>query len=233
MTISQMHNAIKMEIDKTSSLSIASFENEEIDYWINQAILIFINQRYGGLNIKRTSFEETQKRIVDLRTIVTDPVSLNVSIISGGFNYPNGIAYDIPSDHLYSLLDQVNISFISPITGESKSLLVPSSNTVSDLYSIKLRDPYSEHNLYLDYAQPLKFVRGSSIIYITDGNYTINKCYLTYIKQPAVVDLDIPTNCDLPDHTHSEIIKIASNMMLENIESSRYASYSNEVMKIE
>ena len=48
MTISEMHNAIKMEIDKTSSLSIASFENEEIDYWLNQAIMTFINQRYGG-----------------------------------------------------------------------------------------------------------------------------------------------------------------------------------------
>jgi hypothetical protein len=36
-------------------------------------------------------------------------------------------------------------------------------------------------------------------------------------------------NCDLPEHTHEEIVKLAVSMALENIEQPRYQSYQNEV----
>ena len=37
MTISEMHLAFKLELDKTSALELPSFEPEEIDFWLNAA----------------------------------------------------------------------------------------------------------------------------------------------------------------------------------------------------
>lgn len=47
MTISEMHNAVKMGLDKTSSLSLPAFENVEIDFWLNKAQEKFIDMIYN------------------------------------------------------------------------------------------------------------------------------------------------------------------------------------------
>ena len=70
MTIDQMHIDFKLEYDKTSNLENPAFEPEEIDLWINKAIRKFVKTRYSGINVKRESFEQTQKRIDDLRSLI-------------------------------------------------------------------------------------------------------------------------------------------------------------------
>ena len=70
MDIEAMHTAVKLELDKTSALELPAFEPEEIDLWLNTAIRKFVKTRYGGNNARNQSFEETQKRIDDLRTLL-------------------------------------------------------------------------------------------------------------------------------------------------------------------
>lgn len=230
MNISNMHNAVKIELDKTSSLELPAFEPEEIDYWLNQGIETFVNQRYQGLNRAGTSFEETEKRIADLRTIVTDPVTLLPSISSV---HTNGYEFDIPTNYLYTFLCEARINFVDS-NGVVTNDVVACRDTKSDLYSIKRsRDPFSEHILYMDWARPIKFVRDNDIIVVTDGNYSVTSLYLSYIKRPVTVSYTSSISCDLPDHTHSEIVKITVSKMLENIESQRYIPYNTEVLKME
>ena len=70
MSISQFHSAFKLELDKTDSLNYVSFLPEEIDYWLTRAVNVFVKTRYSGVNPKGESFEQSQKRIDDLRTLV-------------------------------------------------------------------------------------------------------------------------------------------------------------------
>ena len=229
MTISEMHNGVKQELDKTSSLELPAFEEEEIDYWLNQTILTFINQRYGGVNIKGTGIEETQKRIEDLRTLVVN----NDLISSASTYYPNNYCFDLPSDYYLLLTDQVDISYTSDITGQAGSKRVGTTPTTLDRYTVMLRDPFSEHIFYKDYACPLRLIQDTEMVFITDGTYTITDSRISYIKNPATVDLTGVVNCDLPNHTHQEIVKMTANKMLENIESPRYATIEREVHKME
>ena len=72
MTLDELHQFFDLELDKTTSLENTSFLTEEKDDWLNQAIKKFTKSRYSGVNIKRESFEQTQKRIDDLRTLVVE-----------------------------------------------------------------------------------------------------------------------------------------------------------------
>ena len=226
MDIENMHIAVKLEYDKSSALELPAFEPEEIDFWLNNAIRKFGKTRYSGMNVKGTSFEQTQKRTDDLRTLVE---SVTVSSVSGtASDYPNGYRWDLPiTGYWFTLSEEANI-----VVGATETRVGITECTV-DEYRQKIDDPYSEHILHYTLAKPLRIFNGLTVELISDGNYTIDDYHLTYLKAPVTVSLSGTTDCDLPEHTHDEIVKLAVSMMLENIEQPRYQTYQNEVNIIE
>ena len=78
MNVTEMHIAIQQGVDKINSLQADSLLSEEIDIELNKNMFRFINTKYGRNNMYRKGFEESQKRIDDLRTLVREyeaPVS--------------------------------------------------------------------------------------------------------------------------------------------------------------
>lgn len=225
MTIGNMHIAVKLELDKTSALELPAFESEEIDYWLNNAILKFVKTRYSGMNVKGTSFEQTQKRTDDLKTLV-----YHESIASGGAGlYENAFTFALPATYMFALQETCTIDVDGTVS------VVGVTECRIDEYRQKRDDPYSEHLLHYGTAKPLRFFMNNAIDIVSDGNYDITYLHLTYLKEPATVD-NVPagtTDCDLPDYTHDEIVKLAVNMMLESIEQPRNQSYSAEVATME
>lgn len=241
MDIENMHIAVKQELDKTSALELPAFEPEEIDFWLNNAIRKFVKSRYSGVNSKGTSFEQTQKRTDDLRTLV-ESVTLamgNGHDGTGDGVFPNSWSCDIPADYWFSLSEEANIGVEIPteipgvtLTRETR---VGITECTLDEYRQKVDDPYSEHILHYTLAKPLRLFIDDRIDIVHDGNYTIEDYYLTYLKVPDTVD-NVPegtTDCNLPEHTHDEVVKLAANMMLENIEQPRYQTHMNEVNTME
>ena len=73
MNISQMHTAIDQGLQKIHSFQVDNFLPQEIDLEINKNIQRFVEQRYSKLsNLKKQGFEESQKRIDDLRSLVVE-----------------------------------------------------------------------------------------------------------------------------------------------------------------
>jgi len=98
-----------------------------------------------------------------------------------------------------------------------------------------LENPFSEHILHYGSAKPIRIFDGDSVELITDGNYDVTEYHLTFLKQPVEVETDdvSPVNCDLPEHTHDEIVRMAANMILENIEQPRYQTHAREIATME
>ena len=67
-----MHQAVQQGVDKINSLQADMLLREEIDLELNKSQIRFINTKYTGNNLHRTGFEESQKRIDDLRSLVTE-----------------------------------------------------------------------------------------------------------------------------------------------------------------
>ena len=72
MNVTEMHIAVQQGVDKIHSLQADMLLSEEIDIELNKSMSRFINTKYGKNNIYRKGFEESQKRIDDLRTLVTE-----------------------------------------------------------------------------------------------------------------------------------------------------------------
>jgi hypothetical protein len=242
MIISEMHLAVKQKLDKTSSLELPSFEPEEIDFWLNDAIDTFIKERIEGLDVTRKGVEENQRRIDDLRTLVWIKDGLSTLTVDNETEYYNPDhtihSFLLPTensgefDNIYFRYLNCNVR-VSSVFEEAGFYLVAGTRfnikrVTADTLEVEIRNPYSPYKMYNKKATPLMYIQGDEIKFVTDRNYTIDTVKLTYIKQPAVVDINTSTNCDLPPKVHSEIVNIAVQKMLENIESGRYQSFSVE-----
>ena len=95
MTVTDMHINFKLILDKTDSLNYPDFESEEIDKWLNIAQERYVKQRYGGMNMRRESFEQTQKRIDDLRVLVTNAEIIPSAAVAA--NKPNAVFATLPT----------------------------------------------------------------------------------------------------------------------------------------
>ena len=242
MTISEMHTAFKLGLDKVESLQYPSFLTEEIDFWLNQAIRKFVKTRYSGMNIKQEGFEQSQKRIDDLRTLVRE-VTVPCSAGVAGVNKPNsyvltsgfGNVVFTTDPYWLSLGEEVTISYTStqPIAGVVTPKRVGVVDITSDSYRFEKEDPLSEHILHYDEAKPLRLFYNNTIEFITDGTYSITEAYVRYIKQPKTVIYATAISCDLAEHAHEEIVNMAVQLVLENIEQPRLQSYSQAIDTME
>ena len=232
MTISDMHNAFKLELDKIESLQYPSFTTNEVDYWLNRAIREFVKTRYSGINPKREGFEQSQKRIDDLRTLVrevtvpctiTDAIKPNGYVLTDGF----GNAQFSTAAYWLSLGEEVSIT---PTGGTAIRQGV--TEITYDEYTYELDNPYSTYRLHYGKAKPLRLFYNNTIEFISDGTYAVNNAYIRYIKSPVEVVYST-IDCDLPENTHDEIVSLSVRLALENIEQPRHQSYSQEVSVME
>lgn len=81
--------------------------------------------------------------------------------------------------------------------------------------------------------QPVIVIEENFIYIYTDGTYMPLYEYIVYIRKPAQMDVTTGVNCELPYHTHNEIIDIAVQSILEIIESVRIQTHHMETSKQE
>lgn len=210
-------------------------------YWLNQAVLKFVKTRYSGTNAKQTAFEQDQKRIDDLRTLVqlitSEAIETKVM--------PNEYLIPLAKDHLFHLGTKAGILPKNDMTGnkcwnrdENGNYVIRYTDPIEvtvDTLDRHLENSLSEHHLHYCAAKPLQLTRGSRLMLYTDDNYKISKCHVTYLRTPKAITLDKPFEnyTELPEHTHQEIVKLAVQMYLESKTDQRYTSYSNEVNTME
>jgi len=248
MTKSEMHTAFKIELDKVESLQYPAFITAEIDYFFNRAQEQFIKSRYSGNNPTRTSFEQTQKRIDDLRYLVIEDTLSAVyddDIVSPPYIGPNvsekANSYivdltDVESTDPYMFLvgEECTITYVDRVTQESINKIQPITECSSNTYVAQVHDPLSPHKLHYNTASPLRLIKADYVELITDGTYSILNYILRYLKEPTsfttLLDAESP---DFPNHVHSELVKLAVNIAIENIESPRIQSYPNKVVEME
>jgi len=181
MNYNQFHTAVKLHLDKSSGLELPAFEPEELDFWINTGIIKFVKTRYSGLNVKGEAFEQTQKRIEDLRTLVKE-VTISCSDPGDSTLYkPNARLATLPDDYWLTLGEDVTL------TVNGSTIRTGIHQITSDRYAPLIDDPYSPHILHYNKAKPLRLFHGTNVELIGDGNYTITSYHLRYLKVPLFV----------------------------------------------
>lgn len=386
MNVQEMHLAVQQGVDKINSLQADMLLSEEIDMELNKSLTRFINTKYNKNNLYRRGFEESQKRIDDLRSLVREfqgPVTykgqlnsdtfvdtfnlpgdyrflvsqqsevirrrsckkirwilempdvellypfITVSLsdfilnsnssipatielvedssnlgtsavatiwsntssftypgdisaliesmtdpsnIGSGFtiyweqygvhNYPGQfiivvntdthnwynwdlstglpmtelITYDATSTELNSTNATAPVTFFldekrvptHPNTGLLKDTVNNSFVQHDDIFTL-LGDPFNKTK----HTDPLTTIRGNSIDIYTNDIFIIDSVKITYIRNPRNISLSLGIDCELPIHTHQEIVDMTVSSILEGISDPRYKSHQSEVSKNE
>tara|TARA_R110002050_G_scaffold116946_1_gene233598 strand:- start:23235 stop:23939 length:705 start_codon:yes stop_codon:yes gene_type:complete len=226
MTLAEMHIQFKVGLDKTDSLNYPNFEPEEIDLWLNRSQDRFVKQRYTH-DPKSETFEETQKRTDDLRTIVTEitlpPSATQIPIKPNGilFDLPNGIIGG-PTIYWFAINEECEIRYMD-CNGSWVDERVGVYALQHNDYNKVIDDPFNKPSQ----GVVLRLMHGTWAELLTDGSFTINSYFLRYLREPVRLDIiNFPAvDCELADHTHEEIVVGAVTLALENIASPRFQSH--------
>lgn len=218
--------------EKLTSDTIISFINEAIDK--------FYKTRYSGINFKAQGFEQTQKRIDDLRTLIK-----NKKYTEGSINKSdrNSYSVELPEDYVLLLGDTAGIQpsnlnecWETNERGEYIIKYIDTLESTIETLDRQLGNSLSEHKLKYCQARPLKLIQDNNVILYTDGNYKISEYQITYLAKPSKIDSSNITNLeytDLPEHTHMEIVKMAIQIYLATKPMQHYNAYSNEIASME
>ena len=226
-------------IDPTLKLD-HKLSSDQLFSLLNEAVDKFWKTRYSGINYKLKGFEQNQKRIDDLRSLVKSKVYTENDIIANTTSDYNII---LPNDYNVLLGDTVEITPIDNTDACWKKDIagnyIPySSDTIESTIETKdkqLTNSLSEHHLKYCKARPLRLISGSNITLLTDGQYKVYKYTIQYLSKPTKIGIgSLSTEyVDLPESTHMEIVKMAVQIYAATIPTQNYNSYSSEVNTME
>ena len=162
------------------------------EYFLNAGLDKFWKTRYSQNNPKVKGFEQIQKRIDDLRTLVAE-VTLVPDTTSKDL-----YTVTIPEDYVILLGDTAGISPADGYTDPCWELDSDGNYVIhySDVLegSIETIDRIKENSLseyHLRYtkAKPIRLLSGNEIKLYTDGKYKVSKYIMHYLRKPHYIDI--------------------------------------------
>lgn len=231
-----MHYDFKVKIDKVDSLVREDFNVAEIDWLLNEAQEVFVKQRYGGNNPHQTGFEVNQKRMEDLASLVVRYPE-QIGVVAAATSDPDIKEVEINAvTLLYAplFLLRAFANVVDPVCGAEIVALRPMQ--LDDL-TYGLKDPFNQPSANNGYLYTLgKNTSGDSVeysmfIHIPTGA-TITDVRIEYLKTPRQMAFGgytyitgvVPaqSDCELPGHTHREVVDISVDIASGIIEHPTY-----------
>ena len=217
--------AFELEINKINE-DIEKPLTDDSLYWLNQAVVKFVKDRFNGNAPKRTSYEQNEKRTRDLIKLL-----VNTTIAANGeptehVNYTE-YAYTYPTNMMFVLNEDVVISDMD----DNHQMDTCVFECTADSFMYRINNKLTDFHYRFHRARPLRIRTADGFKLLTDKNYKINTYSLGYLKTPTEITSADPTTnyTDFADHTWLEIIKIAAQMYIENQADPRYNTITNEV----
>jgi hypothetical protein len=97
-----------------------------------------------------------------------------------------------------------------------------------DLYFL-LNDPFNTTK----YDYPLYTIQENFVDVHTNNTFVVERIFVKYIRRPNRINKSTGSGCELPVHTHQEIVDKAIKSILEGISDPRYNTQSREVAENE
>lgn len=227
MTATELHTSFKIGLDKVDSLNYPNFTSTEIDLFLNQAQDRIVKQRYGINNIKRQSFEETQKRMEDLKTIVKNSIITPTANATDNID-TNAVFVTLPSDHWFIVQERANLTY-PDCHGKVVSEKVPIIPIQHNDFNKIMRNPFKKPNE----RKVLRLMENGKVELIHATGHTITNYYLRYIKEPVRINLSTNITCELSNHIHDEVVAEAIKIALEDIEAKRQPTFEKIISTTE
>ena len=227
MDIKDMHYDFKRKFNKIDSQQNRNFLVPEIDQYLNEAEDIFKKTIAEPRFRTKLGFESSQRNTESLRTIVVTDCKEDLS----------GLLYILPTDYQYFVRGRIEL-----VRGTCPVRKAP--------IRIMEHDDEFEEDVYTKSSFDWKRVNGlfnsQGLLLHTDGTFSIKNACITYIRTTnfmhnaedfrlggyqlaSGVTLTGTENCELPEHTHREIVDIAVMLAAGEVQTSDFQLKLNKL----
>ena len=220
MTISEMHYDFKKKLNKVDSEQNRNLLVPEIDWALNEAQELFIKMVAEPRQRSFLGFEKSQRTIDDIRTIVESEQV--VTITNGVAPFPERYLFFLKAD---VLMDKGNCR------GVKGRLHVRQHDDEFE------NSPFDKSSFEWRIVNGLFITEGVKVF--DDGTFTNKSLVLSYIRKPSYIHnanafrngtyqlpsgrvLEGTVDCELPEHTHREIVDIAVALVSGELLSNDY-----------
>ncbi len=227
MTIKDMHYDFKKKYNKIDSQQNRNLLIPEIDWTLNEAYELYVKMIAQPRTKSYLGFEVNQRSIDDIRTIVINNNCLNVV---------NNVV-TLPIDYWHYVKGHADISKGTCLNVRAKFHVRQHDDDFEN-------SPFDNSNFEWRTVNGLFYQNGIQVY--TDGTFKVNKVCIDYIKKltyihnaedfrggtyklPSGVTLTGSVNCELPEHTHREIVDIAVLLASGEIQSPGYELNINKL----
>jgi len=229
MNIREMQKAVLQRVSSMGEFN-NTIPSEDVERALNKAIDQFINQRFQPeLNRTGEGFEMSQVRIDDLRTLIVETGALSVTEVDAPFSDTIFIdEAELPAEYRHLIKVSAKVQYnrngvtytLSSGKREIEGVLdtdyaekkVPCKFFQQDDVHVFTGDPFNKPKI----NNPKFSVNDNSLFIYTDDTFIVDEVYATYIKSPAIVDINGSTDCDLAVSTHEDIVEIAATLLLQS-----------------
>jgi hypothetical protein len=208
MTSIEMQERFLILYDKVTNFDAPGYEDEEISILLTKAQERVFSTYYNILGNKfQEGFEATEARRKELKELVVG-TALTVPSASQANVLPNGVFFDLPSDCLFAISEEVTLASFNPCLAGKRVRVRPITH---DEYSININNPFKKPDgdivWRLDYS-------GGKHELITVSGTTIATYHLRYVKRltPIITGAFTiegvagPANSPLDKFLHERII---------------------------
>lgn len=226
MRVIDLIASFELEINKLDDILSKPVTDDSI-YWINQAMMKFVKERFNGNAPHFTAYEQTEKRTRDLIGLHKE-VAYTTPIADRSHPSYNSYEYEYPEDMMYVLNEDV---IIADNSGNNK-LDVSVFECTADSFMYRVMNNLTDFHYRFNRARPLRIKTKTGFRLLTDKNYKIDQYLLGYLKIPTEITNQDPEQVvsDFEDYIWLEIVKIAAQMYVENQSDPRYKTLTNEVL---
>lgn len=217
--------SFELEINKLDDAINKPLTDDSL-YWINQAIMKFVKDRFNGNAPKRTSYEQNEKRTRDLINLLRESKTTL-------FTHREHESYD---EYEYTYPDEMMFVLNEDVVIDSVNGGYPMDTCVfectADSFMYRVNNKLTDFHYRFHRARPLRVRTKDGFRLLTDKKYKIKSYTLGYLKVPDEIKNDNPFEDykDFEDYTWLEITKIAAQMYVENQSDPRYKTITQEVL---
>ena len=223
MNIQKMHYDFKAKINKIDSNKYRNMKIPEIDWKLNEAQYLYILLIAEPRVKSYLGFETSQRTTDDIASIVVDDKEINATPIGTDYMIP------LPTDPEYMF-------YLS-------SYAIASKGECTDVRLDVTVAQHGDRNNTSEFHKPSFEWRETNIRFFEDGikifakgEFVVNKLFMSYIRKPLYMHyaegflaggyklpgestaLTGTQNCELPEHTHREIVDLAVALATGDLE---------------
>lgn len=221
-----MHIRFRTLFNRINANKNKSFLPQEIDILLNDQMSRFIEIRTTRKsNAKGEGFEDTQKRLDDIRTVLKEGTTL-VNVAGKEqlalTSFPKGKAIMLPTNYRKLVAGSSN-TYTRCANYED----VPNRLFSSEIVRNALRDSFHTTHALSPISELV-----DNTLRVYENNFTVSAIHITYVYNYPNIAYNTQ-DCVLPEEAQREIIDMAVAKAKALVDSGDYEKYLNEISKNE